>query len=63
MLIGFCGMLILFILTDYFITVVDSTCFDVLIVLFHYYHFMLTSSYHMIFYPILNMYTLIVAFF
>ena len=49
--------------TYYFIIVVDSTCFDALIVLFDYYHSMLTSSYHMIFYPILGMYTLIVAYF
>ena len=54
---------IMFILTHYFIIVIDSTCFDVVIVLFNYYHNMLTSSYHMILYPILGMYTLIVAYF
>ena len=62
MLLVSCGI-ILFILTHYFIIPEDSTCFDVLIVLFNYYHSMLTSSYHMILYPILGMYTLIVAYF
>ena len=63
MLLVSCGMLMMFILTHYFIIDVDSTCFDVLIAMFDYYQSMLTSFYHMIFYPILGMYTLIVAYF
>ena len=49
--------------TYYFIIVVYSTYFVVFIALLDYYHNMLTSSYHMIFYPILSMYTLIIAHF
>ena len=49
--------------TYYFIIVVYSTYFGLFIALLDYYHSMLTSSYHMIFYPILGMYTLIVAHF
>ena len=63
MLLASFGMLILFILKYYFIIIVYSTCFDVLIALFDYSHSMSTSSHYMIFYPILDMYTLIVAHF
>ena len=63
MLLASFGMLILFILKYYFIIVVYSTCFDVLIAFFDYSHSMLTSSHYMTFYPILDMYTLIVAHF
>ena len=48
---------------QYLTIVVCSTYADVLIALLDYYHNMLIFSYHMIFYPILDRYTLIVAYF
>ena len=44
--------------TYYFVIVIYSIYFDVLIVLLDYSYSMLTSSYYMIFYFILYMYTL-----
>ena len=63
MLLASCDMPIMFILTHFFIIAVYSTCFYVLIALFDYSHSMLTSFHYMIAYPILSMYTLIVAHF
>ena len=49
--------------SHYLTIVVYSTYADVFIASLDYYHSMLTFSYHMIFYPILGMYTLIIAYF